>query len=155
MAPSDRILPICELLLGAAYADGKFDQREQETVRELLADLGAGALPPEVEKRIKSFDPKRFNLKAAATPFKADSIDDKKRLLYLVAAIHEADDELDLAEDAFMKSLGEALGMPASALDDLTLVVEEEVLRSSLTNIRKGPPPPPGKKDGSFDVDLD
>jgi hypothetical protein len=123
MAPTDRIVPICEILLGAAYADGRLDQREQETVRELLADLTGGALPAEVEKRIKSFDPKRFNVKAAATPFKGDPVDDKKRLLYLVA---------------------------------VTLVVEEEVLRASLTNIRKGPPPPPpGKKDGSVDVDMD
>ena len=155
MAATDRILPICEILLGAAYADGRLDQREQATVRELLSDLTGGALPPEVEKRIKSFEPKRFNLKAAATPFKADALDDKKRLLYLVAAIHEADDELDLAEDAFMKSLGEALGLPAKELADLTLVVEEEELRASLTDIRNGPPPPPGKKDGSVDVDMD
>ena len=155
MAPTDRIVPICEILLGAAYADGRLDQREQDTVRELLADLTGGTLPPEVEKRIKSFDPKRFNVKAAATPFKGDPVDDKKRLLYLVAAVHEADEELDLAEDAFMKSLGEALALPAKELADLTLVVEEEVLRASLTNIRKGPPPPPGKKDGSVDVDVD
>jgi uncharacterized tellurite resistance protein B-like protein len=155
MAPNDRILPICEILLGAAYADGKLDQREQETVRELLADLTSGPLAPEVEKRIKSFDPRRFNLRAAATPFKADPVDDKKRLLYLVAAIHEADEELDLAEDAFLKSLGDAIGLAASELSDLTLVVEEEELKASLSTVRKGPPLPPGKKDGSVDVDLD
>jgi len=157
MAATDRILPICDLLLGAAYADGRLEASERQTVRELLSDLAGGTLPPEVVARIDGFDPKRFDLAACAAQFVKDPIDDKKRLLYLVAAIHEADDELDLAEDAFMADLAKALELPASATEGLTLTVEEEVLEQHFEKVRKGPPPPPGskKKDGSVDVDFD
>jgi uncharacterized tellurite resistance protein B-like protein len=156
MAATDRILPICDLLLGAAYADGRFESSERETVRELLSDLAGGALPPEVAARIESFDPKSFDLAAVAAQFVRDPVDDRKRLLYLVAAIHEADDELDLAEDQFLTDLAAALQLPPGATDGMTLSVEEEVLQDNFTKVRKGPPPPPGaKKDGSVDVDVD
>lgn len=156
MAATDRIVPICDILLGAAYADGRLEASEQETVRELLSDLAGGALPPEVSKRIESFDPKRFDLVATAKQFARDSIDDRKRLLYLVAAVHEADDELDLAEDEFVVALAKALELPAEATEGMTLTVEEDELQAAFTSVRKGPPPPPGaKKDGSVDVDLD
>jgi uncharacterized tellurite resistance protein B-like protein len=152
----DRILPICDLLMGAAHADGRLEASEQATVRELLADLSAGALPAEVEARIKGFDPKSFDLAAIAAQFVGDALDDRKRLLYLVAAIHEADDELDLAEDAFMAALAKALELPASATEGLVLTVEVEELGKHFEKVRKGPPPPPGKKkDGSVDVDMD
>ena len=125
-------------------------------MRELLSDLAGGALPPEVAARIDKFDPKKFDLAAVASQFARDPVDDKKRLLYLVAAIHEADDELDLAEDAFLTDLAKALELPASATEGMTLTVEEEVLEQSFNKVRKGPPPPPGsKKDGSVDVDFD
>jgi len=156
MAATDRIVPICDLLLGAAYADGRLEASEQDTVRELLSDLAGGALPPDVAKRIASFDPKKFNLAATAKQFAADSIDDRKRLLYLVAAVHEADDELDLAEDQFMVDLAAALELPPEATEGMTLSIEEDELSAAFTKVRTGPPPPPGaKKDGSVDVDMD
>ena len=41
MALDDRIGPICDLLMGAAYADKEFKDREREEVREMLvAALG-------------------------------------------------------------------------------------------------------------------
>ena len=154
----DRILSLCDLLLGAAHADERLDHREQETVRELLADLSDGTLPADVEPRIRDFDPKKFDLAATAAAFKGDSADDKKRLLYLVAAVHESDEELDLAEDAYLKDLAKALELPDEALAGLTVGVEVEELKTAMTTVRKAPPPPPTpkkKRDGSVDVDLD
>lgn len=156
MALPDRILPLCDLLLGAAHADRQFKDRERDEVREMLADLTGAPLTKELEDRIAKFDPTRFDLAATAAEFRLDPLDDRRRLLYLVAAIHEADDELDLAEDDYLRALAGALAMPAGALTGMTLEVEVEVLRDSLTKIRKGPPPPPPKKaGGSVDVDLD
>jgi uncharacterized membrane protein YebE (DUF533 family) len=156
MAANDRILPICDLLLGAAHADGRLEDSEQETVRDLLADLSDGALSKEVEARIAGFDPAKFDLAAVAAQFVGDPLDDRKRLLYLVAAIHEADDELDLAEDAFMSALAKALELPDEITAGLTLTVEVEELEEHFEKVRKGPPPPPGKKkDGSVDIDMD
>lgn len=82
-----------------------------------------------------------------AAEFRRDPFDDRRRLRFLVAAVHDADNEFDFAEDAYLRALTEALDLPASALDGLTIDVE--VLRDSLTKIRRGPPPPPGKKAGA------
>jgi uncharacterized tellurite resistance protein B-like protein len=155
MALPDRILPLCDLLLGAAHADKQFKDREREKVRDLLADLTGAALTKEIEQRISSFDPARFELAATAAEFRRDPEEDRRRLLVLVVAVHDADDELDFAEDEYLRALAGALDLPASALAGLTVDVEIEEMRDSLTKIRKGPPPPPGKAPGSADVDID
>ncbi|MBK9034560.1 MAG: TerB family tellurite resistance protein [Myxococcales bacterium] len=152
MTSTDRLLPLCDLLLGAAHADGRLDQRERDAVRDLLTELCDGAVPPEIEACIAGFDPARFDLRAAAAPFRGDSIDDRKRVLYLVDAVNDADEELDLAEDTFLRALASALDLPATALAGLTVEVEVEVdLKGALAKVRKGPPPIPG---ASVDVDL-
>ena len=152
---TDRILPLSELLLGAAYADKELKDQERDEVRTLLQGL-AGDLPAEVEEKIKSFDPEKFDLKAVAATFKGDSEDDRKKLLFLVAAVNEADDELDFAEDDYLRDLAAALDLPASALEGLTMEVETEELKETFEKVvRKGPPPPPTPKAKSVDVDMD
>ena len=151
---TDRILPLCDVLLGAAYADARFADREREEIREMLADLSGGKLPPEIEKRIDAFDPKGFDLAKTVAAFKGDDADERRRLLFLVAAVNDADEETDLAEDDYLRALAAALELPASALEGLTLDVEIEELRQDFARVRKLPPPPPGKKI-EFDVDLD
>ena len=151
---ADRILPLCELLLGAAYADKELKDQEKDEVRSLLEGL-AGELPTDVELKITSFDPASFDLKASAAPFKGDSEDDRKKLLYLVSAVNEADDEIDFAEDDYLRALGEALGLPKAALEGLTVEVETEELKETFKQVRKGPPPPPPPKMKSVDVDID
>ena len=153
----DRTLAICDLLLGAAHADANFRDEERDTVRELLEELGGGAaLSPDVEARIAGFAPAGFDLAAAAAPFQKDSDDDKRKLLHLVSAIHEADEELDLDEDAFLKGLGTALGLPADEVKELSLEFEVEELQESFTFLRRTPPPvPPRGGKGDIDVDLE
>ena len=151
---TDRILPLSELLLGAAYADKELKDQERDEVRTLLQGL-AGDLPPEVDEKIKSFDPEKFDIKASAAIFKGDSEDDRKKLLFLVAAVNEADDELDFAEDDYLRELATALELPASALEGLTMEIETEELKESFKAVRKGPPPPPPPKAKSVDVDMD
>lgn len=152
---ADRIVPLCELLLGAAYADKELKDQEKDEVRSLLEGLG-GELPAEVDTKISGFDPAKFDLAAAAAPFKGDSEDDRKKLLYLVAAVNEADDEIDFAEDEYLRSLAEALGLPKTALEGLTIEIETEELKETFKQVRKGPPPPPTPKKGeSVDVDID
>jgi len=155
MALPDRIVPLCDLLLGAAYADEEFKAREREEVREMLADLSGGKLSKELETQIDNFDPAKFDLAKTAAEFKSDSPDDRRRLLFLVAAINDADDEVDFAEDEYLRALAAALELPASALAGLTVDVEVEELREEFVKVRKGPPPPPTKKSESVDVDMD
>jgi uncharacterized tellurite resistance protein B-like protein len=149
MTALDRTLALCDLLLGAAHADTHFSDRERETVRELLADLsGDEALSPELEARITEFDPAAFSMKAAAAPFASDPAGEKRKLLFLVAAVHEADEELDLAEDDFLRALAGALDLPASELANLTIEVEVEELEEAFDQVRRGPPPVPGSGRG-------
>lgn len=153
MAIADRILPLTRLLLGAAYADDEVRDQERDEVRALLEEL-AGELPTEVELEIGNFDPKRFDLKATANEFAGDSEDDRKKLLFLVSAVIEADEELDFAEDDYLRDLAAALALPASALEGLTVDVETEDLKEPFAAVRKGPPPPPIQAKQSFDVDV-
>ena len=98
MAMTDRILPLCDLLLGAAYADKELKDQERDEVRALLEDL-AGDLPTDVELRLTSFDPAKFDLATAAAPFRGDTEDERKKLLFLVSAVNESDEEIDFSED--------------------------------------------------------
>lgn len=155
MALPDRILGVCDLLLGAAYADEEFKDREREEVREMLADLTGAKLTDELEARIKNFDAKAFDVAKAAGEFKVDSEDERRKLLFLVAAVHEADEEIDFAEDDYLRSLCKALELPDSALNGMIVDVEVEELQQTLAVVRKQPPPPPKKKEASVDVDVD
>lgn len=155
MSLSDRISPLCDLLLGAAFADKEFKDREREEVQGMLEDLSGGKLTPELEAQIAKFDAKAFDLAKTAAHFLDGSEDDRKRLLFLVAAINDADDEVDFAEDDYLRALAGALKLPSSALAGMTVDVEVDELREEFQKVRKGPPPPPGKKLASVDVDMD
>lgn len=156
MALPDRIVPLCDLLMGAAYADAQFKDREREEVREMLADLSGAKLTAELEQQIEKFDPKKFDLAASAAEFKGDPEDDRRRVLFLVAAINDADEEVDFAEDDYLRALAKQLALPDSALQGLTVDVEVEELRTDFAKVRKGPPPPPpSKKAASVDVDIE
>jgi uncharacterized tellurite resistance protein B-like protein len=138
----DRILVITDLLLGAVYADNRLNGEEEQTVRNLLSDLLGSELPQQVERRIKTFPANTFDLKATAKDFASDPPINKRRLLELVAAVRDADEEIDLAEDQYMVQLAKALEMDPSEYQDLTLDYEVEELRASIDDLRKPPPVP-------------
>jgi uncharacterized tellurite resistance protein B-like protein len=154
MSISDRILPLCELLLGAAYADKELKEQEKDKVRELLEELG-GELSTDVEIKITGFDPSSFDMKASASAFKSDPEEDRKKVIQLVSAVNDADDELDFAEDEYLRALAAALELPASALEGMTVEVETEELKETFQKVRKAPPPPPKAKAKSVDIDMD
>ena len=105
---------------------------------------------------IASFEPEKFDLKASASAFKNDSEDDRKKVLFLVAAVHEADDEIDFDEDDYLRAVAEALELPKSAPEALSVEIEEEELKQSFEKVRKGPPPvPAAAKAKSVDIDVD
>lgn len=137
----DRIYVVADLLMGAVHADGALEGSEEAAVRRLLGTLlGEPTLPAEVEARIKGFDPKGFDLARTASEFSGDAPDRKRRLLELVAAVHDADEVFDCAEDDYLKSLAGALGMKREEYADLTFEIEE--LRDALNDVRKPSPPP-------------
>jgi uncharacterized tellurite resistance protein B-like protein len=134
MTISDRIFPLCELLLGAAYADRDLHKLETIEVRSLLTEL-AGERHIEVEACIGSFEPEKFDMKTTAALFREDSEENRRKLLILVSTVIEADDEIDLAENDYLCALADALALPASALTGLTVHVEIEDLKATVVRM--------------------
>ena len=143
MSLSDRIGPICDLLLGAAFADHQFKARERTEVHEILAELLGTPVTPELERQIKAFRPDTFDLAATAALFASDPEEDRHHLLSLVAALNDVDGEVDLREDEYLRALGAALGLPDSAVAGMVIDVEVPQLRSRLAAVWRAPPPPP------------
>jgi uncharacterized tellurite resistance protein B-like protein len=141
------ILTITDLLLGAVYADGTRSGEEVQTVRDLLKELlDAKELPEAIEKRIAIFEPDDFDLKESAGQYATAEPKRKRKLLELVAAVRDADEEVDFAEDEYLVAVAKALGMKESEYSDLTLDYEIEDLRDNLAQLGSLPPAPPKKK---------
>ena len=156
MPSVDRLIPLSDLLLGAAYSDDHLDDREKKRVIELLTELLDGAeLPTALTAWIDAFDPKSFNVVTSCAEFAEDPAVDKRKLLELICAVHEADEELDFAEDDYLREVAAALEVDPKELEDLTLVVEVAELSNKLATLRKGPPPPPGSPERAEAVDVD
>lgn len=122
---------IIQLLLGAAYADKRLAGAEVTRIRAILAQiLGGSALDPRHEEALASFNPAAFNVHATATSLKGLDSRDKRTLLELIASVNDADDELDLAEDAYLRNVALGFGVPESEFSDLALEVlaEDEML---------------------------
>ena len=144
MKVRDRILVITDLFLGALWADDEFTEDEQRAVRALLADLLVvehGALPANVEERIREFDPLAFDLEASASDFDQDPPMAKRRLLELVGRMVDADGVVDMKEDEYLRRLAKALGMEYSEYSDLVLDYEVSELRETFERLRVPPPP--------------
>ena len=135
---SDRIFPVCELLLGAAYADRELHHQETTEIRALLTEL-AGERLVEVEACIASFEPEKFDLQTTAGVFRDDGEEDRRKLLLLVSAVIEADEQLDLAENDYLCALAAALALPPSALEGLTVEVDIEDVRETFDAVSKRP----------------
>jgi uncharacterized tellurite resistance protein B-like protein len=130
MSISDRIFPVCELLLGAAYADQELHRLEKTEIRALLTEL-AGERLVEVEACIASFEPAKFDMKTTAGIFRDDSEELRRKLLLLVSTVIEADEQIDLAENEYLCDLAAALVLPDSALEGLTVDVEIEEIKDT------------------------
>ncbi len=139
---ADRIFPLCELLLGAAYADDELHPTEKTEIRALLVEL-AGELRIEVEACIASFEPARFDPSAVIGVFRDDPEADRQRLLLLASTVIEADSEIDLRENDYLRKLASLLALPPSSLDGLVVDVEVEEVRDTFQAVRRGPPPIP------------
>jgi hypothetical protein len=55
----------------------------------------------------------------------------------------EADEQIDLAENDYLREIASLLGLPASALDGLVVDVEIEAVKQTFNAVRTTPPPLP------------
>lgn len=140
MTMKDRLPFVADLLMEAAHADARLEGEERDAVKRLLCGiLDVPSLPMDLAFRIDEFDAKTFDRGAATKAFAADSPALKKRLLELIAAVHAADGEIDFAEDAHLRAVGDALGLPADSFKDLVVDIVEEIdLGEDLDRLRYG-----------------
>ncbi len=140
----DRIEAVCDLLMGAAYADKELHEKEKKVVSDFLATLlPDGELPDELKKRIDEFSPDDFKLSSVLSQFVSDSKDDRKKLLEIIAAVHAADDEHDFDEDEFLNEVAKGLSLSDDDKKAHVLDYEIESLRDNLAKLRPSPPPIP------------
>lgn len=140
----DRANAVCDLLMGAAFADNELHAAERETVEKHLATLmPEGELGDELKERIAGFAKADFDLEAVAAQFADDSKEDRKALLEIVASVHAADDEYDLDEDDYILAVAKALGLGKADVAAHVLDYEVEQLKENMAKVRSAPPRAP------------
>jgi putative colanic acid biosynthesis UDP-glucose lipid carrier transferase len=104
------LFPVVDAMLAAAHSDHPASDVEHDTIRNLLCELlGVGELPPRLQQRIGSFDPKQFDLPKLADELARRPVVGRRRLIELTRKVCDADNDLDLNEDRFMLALAFAL----------------------------------------------
>ena len=135
----DRIFILADLMMGAAHADAQLDGAEKLRVRKLLREvLGTASLPLDLDFRIDEFDPATFDLGEAGAAFAEDPPQLKRKLLDLLSAVHAADEVFDLSEDAYLRRVGLAIGLPEERFRDLVAtVIDERNLSQEMEQLRR------------------
>ena len=140
----DRIEAVCDLLMGAAYADNLLHDKEKQVVTDFLGSLlPDGEVTDELLERIGSFSPDGFELGDVLSQFADDSEEERKKLLEVVAAVHSADEEYDLDEDEFITSVAAGLSLTDDDSMKHLLDYEVESLKEYMAKLRPSPPPVP------------
>ena len=140
----DRIEAVCDLLMGAAYADKLLHDKEKQVVTDFLGSLlPDGEVTDELLERIGSFSPDGFELGDVLSQFADDSEEERKKLLEVVAAVHSADEEYDLDEDEFITSVAAGLSLTDDDSMKHLLDYEVESLKEYMAKLRPSPPPVP------------
>jgi len=101
---------IADLLMGAAYADGRLEGSETEAVRKILGELVEGEVPVALLGRIDNFDPGSFDVGATCRALQLPGHADRRALLALLAHVSDADDVHDLDESAYIRKVADAIG---------------------------------------------
>ncbi len=134
--------PLCELLMAAAYSDKEFHEREKDVIVKRLTDLSGEELSPELNATIEAFDRNGFDLEMTCAVFVNDPESEKRNLLELIAAVHDADEVYDFAEDDFLRSVAKALKLDDTALKGLAIDYKVEALSKKLTSVSTPPAVP-------------
>lgn len=142
---ADLLPHLADVLMAGAHADEQLDGREVEAVKTLLVSLlaDADALPEELDKRIDEFDPEAFDVKRTVYAMGDLSPEQRRAVLEMLSDLAEADEEIDMMEDEFLRRVAETMGSKPEELEGLTVEIE---LVSGPTRRAPPPPPPQSKK---------
>ena len=111
-------------------------------MKEILCELtGRMTLPSNLEQRLRDFEPSKLDVRATVERMQLSGDADKRKLLELITAVHDADEIWDFDEDLYLRGVAAALGVPDSAISDLTVAeLQIDVIAEALL-----PPPLPKK----------
>lgn len=125
-----------EILMGAAFSDGVFEETEEDALIDLLLEaIDADELPDELYTAMEEFDPDDFDLEATAEPLADEPYEHRNYLMsmvFKVRAVDPNDDPLggeleeedpedginNEVEDDFRYRLAEALDIDLDLLND-------------------------------------
>ena len=83
---------------------------------------------------MKSFNPAKHDPRGAAATLWFLSQEDKRTVVDLVAKVTEADGEIDLAEDDYLRKVAIGIGMSDAEIRELTIqIIEDDELDGLLT----------------------
>ncbi len=135
---------IADLMMGAAYADKRLDGREVDEVKRLLAGImEVDAIGDEMTERIATFNHQKFDPVKVVQALGLSDDEEKRHLVEMIAAVTEADEEVDLDESEYLEKVAEALEMPRTTFTDLTVeVLEVENLKQAAKKLIQPPPIP-------------
>lgn len=127
---------LVNILLGAAYADKKLAGHELEAIRSILRTaMSVDALPESVEAQIRGFNPAKLDVAGEAAKLAALSEDERRKVLEFIGAVHDSDDELDLAEDEYLRKVAVALGFSEDEYGAMALDAEVDEFEGLLAGL--------------------
>ena len=114
------------------------------TANNIALWLGVSGSLEEIVDGLSRSRPREVDVGIATGPWGRKRFLEAVGLGAFARTIRDADEEIDFAEDEYIKKLGAALGMKSSEYADLTLDYEMEDVASKL-GTRSMPPAPPKK----------
>jgi len=109
---------LAEIMLGAAYSDGRATWPERSAIAGQLAGfLGHKELPEAIVARIQAFDPKTFDLETACRALIVKTPDDRVQLLTLISRVTDADARLNLGERSYLERVAGFIGATREELE--------------------------------------
>lgn len=105
-----RAKALADLLCGAAMVDDELDPDESEVILvELRRLLVRATLPPDLEKHVRLFDRRRFDMVDACTRLRVVDSAHKKAVMRSVRAVIKADSIMRETERKYFERLGSIL----------------------------------------------
>ncbi len=108
--------------MGAAFADLSFEGSEYVAVKKTLAKyMGVKQIPRVLEERLEWFDPDKFDVEDTVKQLKLFTKSDKRKVLELIAEVHESDGVWDVDEDVYLRTVADAMGLRPKDYEDLAI----------------------------------
>ena len=118
----NRLPHLAAISLGAAHPDAHLAAQQLATAEAILRTVGGcDELPPAVTERLEKFDPRQLDVAAEVKALMLLGASEKRKLVELVAKVHDSDDIWDFAEDDYLRRVAKACGLREADYADLAV----------------------------------